>query len=116
MDNGLRIKLIYEDSDLLELSFSVFNGEFAGKGDFYVGLDDLAGLREAIREFPGSSSDAREFTIGEMDPKSARGGARLAFSCIGLAGRPHLVVEMITCNQPRRIDPKEMPEQQVLLW
>jgi hypothetical protein len=34
MDNGLRIKLIYEDCDLLELSLSVFNGEFSGKGDF----------------------------------------------------------------------------------
>jgi len=116
MNNGLRIKLIYEDCDLLELSLSVSNGEFAGKGDFYVSLDALAGLREAIRDFPRSLNDAREFIIGEMDPKSARGGVRLGFSCVGPAGRPHLVVEMITCNQPRRIDPKEMPEQRVVLW
>ena len=116
MENGLRIKMIYEDCDLLELSLSISNGEFAGKGDFYVGLDDLAALREAIRDFPRNSTDVREFIIGELDPKSARGGARLAFSCVGLAGRPHLVVEMITCNQPRRMDPKEMPTQRVVLW
>jgi hypothetical protein len=116
MDNELRIKLIYEDSDLLELSLSVFNGEFAGKGDFYVGFDALAELREAIRDFPRSSNDAREFIIGEMDPESARGGVRLGFSCVGLARRPHLAVEMITCNQPRRMDPKEMPAQRVVLW
>ena len=116
MDNGLRIKLIYEDCDLLELSLSVSNGEFAGKGDFYVGLDELARLREAIRDFPRSSNDAHEFIIGEMDQKSARGGVRLGFSCVGLAGRPHIVVEMITCNQPQRMDPKEMPAQRVVLW
>ena len=116
MDHGLKIKLIYEDSDLLELSLSVSNREFAGKGDFYVGLDELAGLREAIRDFPRNSNDAREFIIGEMNPKSARGGIRLSFSCVGLAGRPHLVVEMITCNQPRRVDPEEMPAQRVVLW
>jgi hypothetical protein len=116
MDNGLRIKLIYEDCDLLELSLSVFNGEFSGKGDFYAGFDALAELREAIRDFPRSSNDAREFIIGEMDPESARGGVRLGFSCVGLAGRPHLTVEMITCNQPRRMDPKEMPAQRVVLW
>jgi hypothetical protein len=116
MDNGLRIKLIYEDCDLLELSLSLSNGEFEGKGDFYVGSDDLAGLREAIRDFPRSLNDAREFIIGEMNPKSARGGVRLSFSCMGLAGRPNLVAEMITCNQPRRIDPKEMPPQRVVLW
>ena len=116
MDNGLRIKLIYEDCDLLELSLSISNGEFAGKGYFYVGFDALAELREAIRDFPRSSNDAREFIIGEMDPESARGGVRLGFSCVGLAGRPHLAVEMITCNQPRRMDPKEMPAQRVILW
>ena len=85
MERGLRVRYLYHDNDILEVEVSAFNGRFAGAAPLYVGRDELSRSADAIRGFPASRSDEREFTWGAFGPESAGGAARLHIRCIDSA-------------------------------
>ena len=93
MESGIKLRVVWFDEveDLLEVVFSCSNGYFAGQAEVYVSSDDLSDLANALRGFPSSPDDSRNFELGTFNPNNADGGARMHFFCEDAAG--HAVVE-----------------------
>ena len=68
-------------------------GGFAAVADCYCGHDTLAGLATAVRGFPASPMDRREFALGAVDPGYAGGGAMLRLGCADALG--HVLVRVV---------------------
>jgi len=99
IETGVRISVIYTDEHLIELRVRASNGVFAGQADVYADSESLAEFADALRGFPTSQSDTREFELGSFDATYAGGGAAFRFSCVDSAG--HAIAEVRL-----RADPK----------
>jgi hypothetical protein len=98
-DNGIVIEVVWVDDDLVELLVRASNRRFSGTAEVYVASDELAKLAEALRGFPTSPSDRREFELGTFDANYAGGGARLCFWCKDALG--HALVAVSLRTDPR---------------
>lgn len=99
MKDGIRIKVIWFDVDVIELRIDGSNGRFAGSVECYASHDDLPQLANAIRGFPVSVTDIRQFELGELSDTYAGGGIRMQFLCTDRAGHP--AVEVFMRSDPR---------------
>jgi len=89
MDIQFQFEVIYNNSDLVEVRVSAWNGAFGGAADVYVGNDQLEEIAAKISGFPTSASDAREITLGAFGPKSG-GGVGMRFYCADASGHAFL--------------------------
>ncbi|MBI1848957.1 MAG: hypothetical protein HYR85_01295 [Planctomycetes bacterium] len=86
MDPGIEIEVFWFDDDVLELLVRASSSGFAGRTALYASHDAPQTMAAAIRGFPVSGSDRREFQLGTFDPKYAGGGCRFVFLCADTAG------------------------------
>ena len=91
MEQGIRFKLIWEDSDMVEIVISAWNGEFGGTTKMYLGHGVLAGAAQTLEGFPGLAKDERRVALGDVNSDD-QASAVLNFYINDLAG--HAVVEM----------------------
>jgi hypothetical protein len=82
MENGIEFRVIYEDTDMLELRVSAWNGAFGGHANVYVRLGHVEDVAAKLRGFPETPHDSREVSFGAFGPQSAGGGVSLRFYCI----------------------------------
>src|SRR5258708_8947487 len=92
LNNGIEIKTICFDRDLLEVLFSCSNGYFSGQAKLYLNHDDLSKMADALSGFPSHASDGRDFELGAFDPPGANGGVGMHFYCRDSTG--HTAVEV----------------------
>jgi hypothetical protein len=92
MEDGIEIKVIWFDQDVIEVSFRCSNGYFVGQAEIYLGYDDLPKMADSLSRFPTSPTDVRDLEIGTFDPNGAQGGARMHFYCRDSSG--HAVLEL----------------------
>lgn len=83
---GLRLWVVYYDSDLLELAVIVWNGRFYGRTKFYTTRSLLDELQTRLRGFPTTRRDVREFELGTFDANQAGGGLRVRLERSDSAG------------------------------
>jgi hypothetical protein len=83
---GIEIKVIWLDPDLLEVSFSCSNGYFSGQAEIYLTDDKLSEMAESLSGFPSQPKDSRDFEIGTFNPNHADGGVRMHLRCADSVG------------------------------
>ena len=88
MENGINIKVIWFDRDMIEIVLSCSNGYFSGQCEICLGHDELSILADGLSGFPIQVSDFREFKLGTFDPNHADGGALMSFRAGTLWGMP----------------------------
>jgi hypothetical protein len=91
-ENGIHLKVIWFDQDVIEIVLSCSNGRFSGQAEIYVSHSDLSEFADGLRGFPRSVSDSRNFELGTFNPRHADGGIRMKFICPDSTG--HAVVEI----------------------
>jgi hypothetical protein len=92
MENSpnLTIELVWEDTDLEQLSISADNGRYRGTAKVYFAQGDVQLLANSIRDFPKTNSQREVFSGGrEEDDLSF---AKLVFHCVDGAG--HAVLDV----------------------
>lgn len=104
---GLAIETVWSDADMLEYWVSASNESFSGITRFYVALDEANKLADCLSGFPSSSSDVREYQLGNPDGTSL-GGVFLRFMSDGTG---HITVETRLWS-----DPEARASQRVLLF
>ena len=87
----LTIELVWEDSDLEELSISASNGQFSGTAKVYFALGDVQLLADSIRGFPKTTSQQETFVGGN---ESKYPFAKLVFRCRDGTGHPVVDVKL----------------------
>ena len=87
---GFEFKLIWFDSDVIELRCSGWNGAFGGTAALYEGTGDLELAAEKLRGFPQNPSDQRELIFGSFSRNSAGGAVKMRFYCVGGAGHAYV--------------------------
>lgn len=87
---GLRVEIIYADTDLNEIRVSAWNGSFGGATDIYVKIGGLTELAAKLAGFPRGPSDVREFTLGEFGREFEPGAVSMKFYCIDQAGHAYM--------------------------
>ena len=100
MEDGIRIEVVWFDDDVIYLRVSGSNGRFAGSVELYASHDSLPQLAKAVRGFPVSITDIREFELGTFDETYAGGGTRMQFLCTDNVG--HAAVKMNMRADPRK--------------
>jgi hypothetical protein len=86
----LAIELVWEDSDLEELSITAANGRYRGSAKVYFAQGDVQVLANSIRGFPKANSQREVFSGGREDNDLSF--AKLVFHCVDGAG--HAVVDV----------------------
>src|SRR5258708_14049127 len=86
MENSphLTIELVWEDTDLEELSISADNGRYSGTAKVYFAQGDVQLLANSIRGFPKTNSHPHVFSAAREDDDDLS-FAQLALHC---AARP----------------------------
>jgi hypothetical protein len=92
MAKGLRLTIVYDDPDMLQILVSASNGQFCGETQVYVGIAELEEAAEVIRGFPAEASDVREIVFGQFG--SAWGGVSLRFFCTDRSGHANVDVRI----------------------
>ena len=89
---GLRIELLWIDDeiDMIEVRVEASNGRFAATAELYANFDVFARLATALRGFPASSDDRREFSAGNFDDAYGGGGFRFTLQCADPGGSGRL--------------------------
>ena len=87
----LTIEVVWEDTDLEELSISANNGRYSGKVEVYFALGDVQLLANSIRGFPKTTSQQEVFTGGN---DTAYPFAELVFYCTDGTGHPAVQVTL----------------------
>jgi len=95
MDKGIRLRLIWEDTDMLEITFSAWNGEFGGVTKMYLEHGRLIEAVSLFEGFPQSPQDERKLMLGDFRPDGF-GGATLRLYTKDLAGHPYVEVSLHT--------------------
>jgi hypothetical protein len=95
MDKGIGLRLIWEDTDMLEISFSAWNGEFGGVTKMYLEHGRLIEAASLLEGFPQSPKDERKLKLGDFRPDGL-GGASLRLYIKDLAGHPWVEVSLHT--------------------
>ena len=70
---GLTVKVIWFDDDLLELELTAESSLFAGTSQTYCGHGELMDIARSIAAFPSSKDDRRLFSLGGFGPGYAVG-------------------------------------------
>src|SRR5687767_14654306 len=96
IESGVRISVIYTDEHLIELRISASNGVFAGQADVYADSGAPAEFAVALRGFPKTQGDVREFELGSFDAAYAGGGAAFRFYCLDSVGHAAAEVRLRT--------------------
>ena len=86
MEKGVQISYLWHDNDVTELQLRVWNGEFGGQTNVYIGTGGLREIAAMLKGFPRTPSDTRELTLGLFGPQFAGGAMGINFSCKDLAG------------------------------
>jgi hypothetical protein len=92
MEDGIEIKVIWFDQDVIEVLFRCSNGDFAGQTEIHLGYDDVPKMADSLSRFPTSTTDVHDLEIGTLDPKGAEGGVRMHLYCRDSSG--HAVLEL----------------------
>ena len=109
MDTGVRVEVLWNDTDIFKVRVSAWNGAFGGSSNIYLAIGDLADSAEKLNGFPRNPSDKRALDFGAFGPQAAGGAATMNFYCGDSAG--HASVEMrIESDHHEKI-----PAQSVLL-
>jgi hypothetical protein len=109
MDTGIRLSVLWNQTDVFKVHASAWNGQFGGSADVYVGIGALAEAARSLEGFPRSLADRRRLQLGEFGRTTAGGAARMDFYCKDSAG--HALVEV----QMESDQSGEIPEQTVFL-
>lgn len=96
VEAGIRIEVVWFDDGVVSLQVSGSNGRFAGSVELYASHDSLPKLAKAIRGFPVSVKDVREFELGTFDETYAGGGTRMQFLCTDKVGHTAVKIKMRT--------------------
>lgn len=91
---GLHLRVLWSDEDLMEVRARAGNGRFTGSADFYTALDELQSLAEALRGFPAAIPDERSVRLGHWDENSSVGGLELTLTCIRMNGEATARIRM----------------------
>lgn len=102
MDKGIRLRFIWEDTDILEITFSAWNGEFGGVTKMYLEHGKLIEIASSLEGFPQSSKDERKFKLGDFRADGF-GGATLRFYIKDLAGHPWVEASLHTENHDQTV-------------
>jgi hypothetical protein len=94
VENGITLKVIWFDEDLLEVLFSCSNGHFSGQAEIYLAHDAPSKLADALRRFPSSPTDSRDFELGTFNPEHAGGGVWMHFYRLDSAGHAAVDVKL----------------------
>jgi hypothetical protein len=81
----LTIELVWEDTDLEQLSISASNGQFSGIATAYFAQGDVRLLADSIRGFPRTSSQLETFASGDEYEYPY---VKLVFRCADGTGHP----------------------------
>lgn len=87
---GLKLKLIYSDSELMQIRVSAWNGAFGGAANVYVGIGLIEKIAERLKGFPNGPSDKREVVLGAFGSEFAGGAVSLLFHCADRAGHAYV--------------------------
>ncbi len=85
MEIGLGVRIIYQDSDVVEVRVCAWNGRFGGATDAYIGTGELQEAAMKLQGFPKGRTDTREIVFGAFGPDSAGGGVRVRVYCTDAA-------------------------------
>ena len=99
---NLTIELVWEDTDLEELSIAANNGQYSGTAKVYFAQGDVQALANSIRGFPKTISHQETFAGGnETDYPFAK----LVFRCADGSGHPsvHVALAETLYHQGRRL-------------
>jgi len=102
VEDGIRIEVVWFDDDVINLRVSGSNGRFAGSVELYASHDSLRQLAKAVRGFPVSTTDVREFELGTFDETEAGGGTRMQFLCTDNVGHTAVKMNMRTDSRMRQ--------------
>lgn len=91
---GLHLRVLWSDEDLMEVRATAGNRRFTGSADFYTAHDELQNLAEALRGFPAAIPDMRFARLGEWAENHSVGGLELTLQCIRLNGKATARVRM----------------------
>ncbi len=80
MEHGITIKILWFDSDVLQLLVTATSARFSGYAELYAGHRIFSDLASMFRGFPTSPTDTRETELGTFDSAFAGGGARFRLS------------------------------------
>jgi hypothetical protein len=94
LENGISIKVIWFDEDLLEVLCSCSNGYFSGLTEFYLAHDAPSQLASTLSGFPSSAADYRDFELGAFKPNHAGGGVLMHFYCVDSVGHAAVYVKL----------------------
>jgi hypothetical protein len=94
MEPGIKLSVIWNDADMVELEIAGSNGMFAGVTRSYDNPDAAIEAANVLRGFPSNGSDVREIRLGQFMPNVFRGGANLRFFCMDAAGHTAAEVEI----------------------
>lgn len=94
MSNGIRLQVTWFDDDVLKVSVTCCNGRFSGTAVCFSDRRAFKDMALAIRGFPASRADRREFTLGTFDPGFAGGGVRIRLGCVDASAHPVADVEL----------------------
>jgi len=85
--HGLDFRVIWKDSDMMEIRARAGNGRFAGIVTFYETHDRLQKLAASLRGFPAAIPELRRARMGEWNEKHTMGGLEMSLECTEPAGR-----------------------------
>ena len=106
----LVLSVVWLDPDLQEISIAASSACFSGQVNLYAGFREVEDLAKGIEGFPVSSSDRREFTLGQNN-LPGYGTASFLFQCAD--GTGHAVVRVELQVVPE--SPTEAAESAVVL-
>jgi hypothetical protein len=86
----LTIELIWKDPELAYCRVRASGQHFKAAADVYFAVDSLPELAGAIRGFPTSQQDRREWNTQDYN----RNSLRLALQCIDSSGHGFAVIEL----------------------
>jgi hypothetical protein len=95
MDKGIKLRLLWTDTDILKITFSVWNGEFGGFTEMYLSHGELIEAGSLLEGFPQSPKDERKLKLGDFRPDGF-GGAALRLYIKDLVGHPYVEVSLHT--------------------
>lgn len=107
-EQQLRIEIIWNDVDMVEVCASASNGRYGGATRFYTTVEELSELANKLEGFPRKTADTIEFETGKKGGDSFLG---LRFYCINGAG--HTAVYISMEEQSRNYDARPEERQSV---
>jgi hypothetical protein len=91
---GLHLRVLWSDEDLMEVGSRAGNDRFAGSVNFYTAHDGLQRLAETLRGFPAAIPDVRVIRLGEWAENHSVGGLELTLMCTGIRGQAMARIRM----------------------